>query len=262
MKILLAGPWLGEFGWEIMMWQARIRYLSTQKKYDKIVCITRTGHDLLYRDFADEILFLDIDGDKNGPKLNEQFHSIPSSILDKYRGNIEVVSPSSNFNFSGQKFISFHQKHCCSYDKYDLLFHCRSTKKLSTENRNWEYDKWVRLIDRFPKLKTACIGSSGESMTISGAYDLRGVPLERLASILSSSKMVIGPSSGVMHFASLCMCKHIVFTDTSIAFEGKYTNRYRYEKGWNPLGAKAIVIDEEGWRPSVETVIGYIEEEL
>ncbi len=57
MKTLLAGPWIGEFGWELFGWQGCIRILA--KKYDEVIVIGRTGHDFLYGDFAD--IYIDFD---------------------------------------------------------------------------------------------------------------------------------------------------------------------------------------------------------
>ena len=262
-KTLIAGPWLGEFGWEMFMWQARIRYLHFTGDYDKIVCIIRNGHELLYNDYSPDYAFLNEQGEKNGWRLNERKPVIPPLVkaeLDFRYGDYTLYEPNSRFNFVDQRFISFKRK--SMRPLYDLIFQCRSTEKLNTSYRNWEKEKWEKVRDTFKYLKIACVGSKEESMHINGTVDLRGLPLGYLAETLSNSKLLIGPSSGTMHFGSLCECKHIVFTDKSIAFEGKYSNRYRYETGWNPLGTKAIVLDEEGWRPSVETVIKCIEREL
>ena len=262
-KVLVAGPWLGEFGWEMFMWQARIRYLQFTGEYDKIVCVIRNGHEMLYDDYCSDFAFLNTQGQKNGWRLDEQKPTIPQPI--KYElgfryGDYETYEPNSRFNFVDQRFISFKKE--STRPLYDLVFQCRSTEKLNTSYRNWEKEKWEKVRDTFDGLKIACVGSKEESMHIGGTDDLRGIPLSHLARTLSNSKLLIGPSSGTMHFGSLCECKHIVFTDKSIAFEGRYTNRYRYETGWNPLGTKAIVLDEEGWRPSAETVIKCIEREL
>jgi len=257
-KLLLAGPWLGEFGWELMMWQAHIRKVACDDKYDDVICIVRSGHDFMYSDFTDRFIFMDIDGSKNGWKINEKNPTVPSGILQKFKDDdVRVIEPSA-IDFKCQNFIKYEVD---SPHKYDLLFHCRSTTKLGTEYRNWPVKRWELLRDNFNGLKIACIGSKDESIVINGTDDLRGCGLKELASYCCNSKIMIGPSSGPMHFASLCGCTHIVFTDTKIRFRDR-TNRYRYEEGWNPLGTKAIVIDEEGWRPSVATVVKSIEGEL
>ena len=50
MRRLIAGPWCGEFGWELMSWQGRIRELS--RSYDETIVCSDDGHQALYADFA------------------------------------------------------------------------------------------------------------------------------------------------------------------------------------------------------------------
>lgn len=258
MKILLAGPWLGEFGWELMRWQAHVRKIAATKDYDMVICIVRAGHEFLYLDFASEFIFVDTEGDRNGWRCNEQAPKISSDIIGKYEGNhIDKLEPFA-VNFEDQEFVKYDVS---SIYKYDLLFHCRSTVKMNTDHRNWPVERWEKLRDSFPNLKIACVGSKEESAAIDGVDDLRGCSLSKLAAVCNNAKLMIGPSSGPMHFASLCGCPHVVFTDDKNCFHGR-PNRYRYEKGWNPFGTKAIVLDEEGWRPSLSTVVEAIEGEL
>ena len=47
---IIAGPWLGEFGWELFFWSGYCRALS--RHFEKTTIITRPGRDFLYRDFA------------------------------------------------------------------------------------------------------------------------------------------------------------------------------------------------------------------
>ena len=53
-KTLVAGPWIGEFGWELYAWQAYIRTLS--KNFDTTIIISRPNSKVLYEDFADEYI--------------------------------------------------------------------------------------------------------------------------------------------------------------------------------------------------------------
>ena len=46
MKTLIAGPWSGEFGWELFAWQAYIRSLS--KYFEKTTIICRENSQYLY----------------------------------------------------------------------------------------------------------------------------------------------------------------------------------------------------------------------
>lgn len=47
---LIAGPFLGELGWELFCWQGRLRRLA--KRYDDVCVMCRPGHEVFYRDFA------------------------------------------------------------------------------------------------------------------------------------------------------------------------------------------------------------------
>ena len=52
-KLLIAGPWVGEFGWELFAWQAYVRALSRHFPRTLIVC--RKTSEALYEDFATDI---------------------------------------------------------------------------------------------------------------------------------------------------------------------------------------------------------------
>ena len=54
---LLAGPWVGEFGWELFCWQGIVRSIS--KDFDKTIVIGRPGHGTIYEDFCDDFIEFD-----------------------------------------------------------------------------------------------------------------------------------------------------------------------------------------------------------
>ena len=55
-KRLIAGPWVGEFGWELFAWQAYIRSLADN--FDETIVLCRPSSQPLYQDFATK--FIDI----------------------------------------------------------------------------------------------------------------------------------------------------------------------------------------------------------
>jgi len=59
-KILFAGPWVGEFGWELFCWHAYVRTLS--KFYDKTICVSGEHSRFLYEDFCDHYIDFTPDG--------------------------------------------------------------------------------------------------------------------------------------------------------------------------------------------------------
>ena len=51
---LFAGPFLGEFGWELLCWQGFVRKVS--RRYKTVIVYCPEGREALYRDFADRII--------------------------------------------------------------------------------------------------------------------------------------------------------------------------------------------------------------
>ena len=52
MTKVIAGPWVGEFGWELFCWQAYLRAIKNQFDIEDMVAVTRPGRELLYEDFC------------------------------------------------------------------------------------------------------------------------------------------------------------------------------------------------------------------
>ena len=103
------------------------------------------------------------------------------------------------------------------------------------------------------KSPQASIGSEKHSEHIEGTFDCRGFDLESVADILTNCRMIIGPSSGPMHFASLCKCPQLVWTGNKNGL-GR-GNREKYEKKWNPFGVDVHVCEDGGWNPDVDFIL-------
>lgn len=244
---LFAGPWVGEFGWELMMWQALVR--SQAHKYDEVVVSSRPGNEYLYSDFRTEYIPHDIVGNtdcdfcngrsyanKAEPWRKKGYQVLTPYRFPWYKGDLST--------YNSQKFIKFGKVD--EEVSYDIVIHARDTGKCGTSFRNWSRAKWTKLLSKFPDAKVCAIGSKDAAWCPDNIQDYRGVSLETASNILASSKCIVGPSSGPMHLASLCGCTHVVLTDKC--------NRARYTKLWNPHNTKSIVIDQQGWDPSVELV--------
>lgn len=126
------------------------------------------------------------------------------------------------------------------------LFHIR--KKCS--DRDWPVENWTKLMSSISGENVAFVGSREQSLCPDGFTDMRGIPLEQLADVLSGAKYIVGPSSGVMHFATLCGCKQIVWSHKG--------NLNRYKRDWNPFGTPVEFLDAGGFSPSVEYIAGAI----
>jgi hypothetical protein len=249
--ILFAGPWLGEFGWELMNWQAFLRWLAPQ--YEKVIICCRPGMEALYSDFAHECLTHTVSCTSECNKAlqinNPQELARVKALIPAHADYLPTVGwqPSSRKQFCpfGEKMPGL---------QYDIVFHPRG-RGFGTD-RNWEVEKWDALLEilKGKGLSIACIGMRNATLPVQGGYtDYRDAPLTQTMNILASSSLLIGPSSGPMHLGSLCGIPHLVWTDTKKYARGR-TNRTKYEHWWNPLQTPAFVHDQEGFDPSVQAI--------
>lgn len=262
-KKIIAGPWWAEFGWELMRWQGIFRNLA-HKGY-KIVMVSRPGHEALYEDYIEDYIGVEApSGDTDGWRINGKVEYLSKDLLDNYPG-YKYMDPTTCMKIgvdplgSGQKFIRYGEN--CQIEAHNyILVHPRSTTKCKTDIRNWSKENWKELCYKIRSLGflVGVIGSKSGSLELQEENDFRGVPLNKLICLMRSARLVIGPSSGPMHLASLCGTPHVYWTDTKYWGSCCGTNRYRYEVSWNPLGTKSFGIDQFNWQPPVDVVYNEI----
>lgn len=259
-RTLVAGPWVGEFGWELFAWQAYVRRLS--RHYAKTIVLCREGSKDIYQDFADEFHFHNIatgapdaffmHGIDLGNELkkiigenNIQFDEKTTLFAPRRIGQPPETHYTEQFTFGNinitPEYIIFSGKE--TEQHYDFIFHARNRQL--REQDNWSVEKWGTLLQKLGGT-CACIGSKEESLHIEGTTDLRGIPLGELFSIAAGAKCVFGPSSGPMHLSSLCKIPHVVWS--------KPENRLRYEENWNPHKTPVLFLDEHHWHPTADYV--------
>lgn len=259
METILAGPWVGEFGWELFCWQGYLRHLSQN---NKVIVVSKKESKFLYEDFSSSFF----EFDPNGMELDSfkchdmksDFSALKEQIkFDKYVDPRDGVvfycgKPHLCRNFYEQKFI----KYGCmdGSKKYDILIHARSTKKCGTHFRNWPEEKWNNLVLELKgkNLSIASVGSPNGATYINGTDNLLGCDLKELASVMASSKVIVGPSSGPMHYASLCGLSQVVWSESK--------NRTKYFKTWNPFNVKVKFHDSDSWGANVKDVLKLVDE--
>jgi len=252
MNKLIAGYFVGEFGWSLMRWQGILRHIAPN--YDHITIGCERSMSFLYEDFANEFLYFEDLGisinSRNMWMANQNVYEMPHHKGDNYFKPCRDICL-SNGNYH-QNYIKFgrYDKRC----EYDLLIHARSTNNFNTGYRNWHHDNWCKLVKEFGTFKIASIGSKGGALSIPGTKDLRGISLKQLSNTMASSKLFVSPSSGPGHFASLCGCKHLIWSD--IKDQGLYNNMERWLENWNPFKIHCTFIPK--WQPTVNQVIGEV----
>tara|TARA_B100000700_G_scaffold330063_1_gene454413 strand:+ start:3838 stop:4671 length:834 start_codon:yes stop_codon:yes gene_type:complete len=255
-KTLVAGPWIGEFGWELYAWQAYIRTLS--KNFDTTIIISRPNSKVLYEDFADEYIpytpppglsdsffMYDVDIKNCLYEVASRHHLIfdPNTTLFTPR---RIGHPPHTHYKKEVKLGKYSiAPHYIQFGKttkkdFDYIFHIRS-RDLRKED-NWSLEKWNTLRKLLgEEKKIGCIGTKKEAQHLPETYDLRDLELKKVCDIMRNAKCAFGPSSGPMHLASLCGTPHVVWSIPR--------NKTRYEENWNPLKTRVKFLDEFLWHP-------------
>jgi hypothetical protein len=234
-KILVAGPDSGmEFGWALMRWQAKLRYLS---KGFEVYVISTPDRMFMYEDFA---------------KPYTEMINKYSRNMWRFNGpDVAYLQPNKEFCCSegNEKFVKFPSK---TTIENCIAIHMRKKE----DGREWNWSKWCEFIMRLGKNTNLPIYSIGSMTQTHQGLEAKWYYGADVL-ILNSAVLCIGPSSGPMHLASLCGTPHLVWTDKkrwNLGFV-KGTNRDRYERHWNPFNTKAIVVDEYGWNPPVGVIL-------
>jgi len=263
-KKIFAGPFVGEFGWELLCWQGYIRYLAQNEfNYTKVCC--RKGLSFLYEDFADDIIEYDIpiyhpDGERNFGDTGSPPKPDPEDGFNRYikPGTPHIPRYFPNTGKFNTRFPQVFHKYTYSGPKlesFDFILHARSRKQTGTRDstvRNLSQNKWDTLIKPFidQGYTFGSIGSKEDALLVSGSKDLRGLDLHNVCGYLTQCKALVGPSSGPMHFGALCGTPLIVWSGTP-------NNKVRYEKAWNPFENNVNYI--YGWR---NVNLGHISREI
>lgn len=252
MQTLHAGPWVGEFGWELFGWQGVVRTYS--KWFDLVSVYGPESSRYLYSDFADEYHAVElIDGDANMWMRTE---SVDFKLPSHNPGDAWLLPQQLTLipNAPGQTFIKYGKK--IDGFGYDILIHARSLTKYGSDVGNYPEELWPKIIEAFPDKKIACIGTTSGAYLVPDTKDMRSLPLEALCTLMASSTVVIGPSSGPMHLAMLCDVPVVVWS-------GYARSGLRYKRLWNPFNVQAEIImpfgdpwsKKEPWHPKPETII-------
>ena len=238
MREFFAGPWIGEFGWELFVWHGFLRHMAT--KFDHVTIACRTGHDLLYADFADNIIYYDpeieeTDMWKNHKESNHhnffQYYASPDGTPNTMIVHNDVFQSRwwlDELWRKRQDFNSFGVHN--NLIEYDVLLIVRNTNKCRSGFRNWPVGHATHFVNvlRGAGLTVACVGKKDSALWIPGTTDCRDCSLETLARVMAHSRVIVGPQCGPIHFATLCLLPQVCWQTHS-------EHAHRVKVDWNPF---------------------------
>lgn len=262
-RLLIAGPWVGEFGWELLAFQARLRALRRQ--FDRIIILGGSGKAPLYSDFG-EYHAIDLPpgiGSANGTgrysldtqqerKLEKWCHQLIEQTAHEagigaghrnvrvYRPDAMGLHPWIPTYPPYQRFIRFGEIGG-QYTEPTVVLVTRGRALAPERNvpETW-WDDLAADLDRCGIHTQRFLGNLTEG-----------------PGQLASADLAVGGSTGGLHLASLCGCPHFVWgpaADVTWAGGPKpISNELRYQIVWNPLGTP-VVYEPLGWQPDVRTV--------
>ena len=255
--VLYAGPWVGEFGWELCWWNPLIREIS--KHYKHVIVSAPERSRYLY-EFADEFIGLQtkgmscIKGKLRGfrPKIDHKWAVARPSALWKRYGRAELSAICTWQKVTTPKIW----RRLSSESRYvaDVLCAFRPPKITGYETpkiKDYSPVKCAKIVSQLidSGFSVACYGGA-DNYYFPNTIDLRGLALETQSAALAGAKVAVGPSSAPLHLAALCECPHVTWSgvNRSVGF--------RYRGPWNPFQCEVDFLNKPS--PPVEDIVAAI----
>lgn len=249
--MIKVGPWVGEFGWEIMHFVPAARLACCG--HEEVLVACQIGSQALYEFGTTFMVFPNVYESCCARGVSKRAEQI---VQEFRREGGEWFQ--ARLNVGKKKYVRYGRRGHPDY-QFDLVIHARETKKQrfgkSSLARNWPQGKWNNVLEKLKGVRIAAIGLVEESWCPPCADDFRGLSLYATMDLLASSKLIAGPQSGPIHLAALCECPAVVWTRRNIG-PGKRKNQARLTELWNPFRTPVTILDgfDIGPEPVVDAI--------
>ena len=257
--VLIVGPYVGEFGHEIMDFQGYVRWF--RRKFREIHVITFPGRGPLYRGCTMHSHNYDLKdaGYFYGKISNAELRSKAVEFADSLGiEDYEIFNP-MHLRTRWHRRLLFRQEHevlaplTSSAPGSKVLFHFRNINKTGPDTtRNIRPELAAELVDlcRRRGFESACIGHPRYSLCPEHCQDLRSEDLEHTLSSISGSALVVGELSGPMHLAVYCAKPVVIWAP------GRHRIQYALKR--NPFNVTIAVVRDDTTNPSPEEILDAI----
>jgi hypothetical protein len=252
MSTLLAGAFLGEFGWHCAVWVPLVRKYS--RKFDRTVIVCRESERYLYEDFCDEFHYHNVSGLADRWFLDGKKTGVPGKVAEAYPGATLCRPREKKCKKWPREYFRYGQDSLAG--RYKIVFHARAMTKYGQSSWNYPVKKLVEVIKilGIDPCECASVGTVGGAWHVPRTVDLRGEDLRVTCSVLAHSGVCVGSSSGAMHLAHLCGCPIVVITGNKWQKSVGGTNKSRYYKLWRAWDTPVKVLENDSWQPCPEKV--------
>jgi hypothetical protein len=264
-SVLFAGPWVGEFGWELCWWNPMVR--SMAENFEHVIVAAPESSRYLY-EFATEFIPLKTEGWRFAegklltkvPRVCNGSKTLGPTALWEELGLQECDALRTGEATLTPKKWRVMAPSVPFPPVADVLCAFRPEKRIEDRvvpGKDYSIEKCAEVVELLLRegLQVACYGGR-DNYFFEGTIDLRGLPLDVQCAALSAAKCAVGPSSAPLHLASLSQCPHVTWSRISedVAI--------RYEMHWNPFQTPAcfITAPDPSPREVVEEVMRTIEE--
>jgi hypothetical protein len=254
-RVLVAGPFVGEFGHELMEWQGVIR--ARVPHYQAVHVIVYPGRDYLYPGCLVHHHQVRLENAGYGlgrfspRELREMAQATARGLGLR---NYDVLTPQHactryHRDYIWRQKLVLLQEPPAGGRLRDLAFHFRRVDKEGPDKlKNYPSDMADRLIESCltDGYRVCCIGHPEYAYCPPAAEDLRALDLRETVAAISSVKMVVGEISGPMQLASLCGKPTVNWA------AGQW--RIDYSLRWNHFGTPIFVAANDTHRPVPERI--------
>jgi hypothetical protein len=254
-RILVAGPYVGEFGHELMDWQPWVR--AQISRYAEVHVISYPGRDCLYpgcRVHYHDVA-LETAGYKHGRFSPAQLETMAR------RKAAELGLKNYDLMTALHVCTHYHQRYLLPVkfemlgqppadgEMRDLAFHFRQVKKVGPDqSRNYPLELCDRVVElcRAQGLNFFCIGHPRYSYCPAGVEDRRTEDLAASIAAIRSARLLAGELSGPMHLAQL--------SGTPILIWAPGQWRLDNCEAWNVFRVPTYIVTNEMEAPEPERV--------
>jgi hypothetical protein len=249
-RILLAGPYVGEFGHELMDWQPWVR--AQVGRYAEVHVITYPGRDYLYRGCRVHYhnVALETAGYRHGRLSPAQVETMArEKAMELGLKDYDVMTALNICTSYHRRFLlpakfELFGREPAPGEMRDVAFHFRQVKKEGPDQtRNYPPEMCDRVVEfcRARNLSFFCVGHPRYSYCPAGVEDRRTEDLEASVAAIRSARLLAGELSGPMHLAQL--------SGTSILIWAEGQWRLDDCARWNVFRVPTYIVAHDTFQP-------------